>query len=334
MLRCALRGIPPKNAAPPVLGLRPLSSAWRRNAKHAGHERWRVNALRGAPGRAYSSRGERPTRSATSHSQQQIVACDRESEVCRGGFADQTAGHPLPARPRTTKPNRTASTCDVRAHLYRLTGVDLTRIDGIDAPTALKVVAETGLDMRRWPSDKHFASWLTLAPGTKVSGGKTISGHTKPSASRAAAALRLAARSLHHSKSALGAFFRRLKARLGAPKVITATAHTLARLIYRILKGGTDYVDQGQEYYERRYQTRASSPPFRAARTRPATPSSRRPDHAPRRAKPDALSYLEGGIPFVATSPPPFRETQRIIGGSGAGRPRRPRQPTSSWCRW
>jgi transposase len=184
---------------------------------------------------------------------------DREIEVCLGGFADKTAGHTLPAKPRTTKPNRTAPTFDVRTHLYRLTGVDLTRIDGIDAPTALKVVAETGLDMSRWPSDKHFASWLTLAPGTKVSGGKTLSGRTKPSASRAAAALRLAARSLHHSKSALGAFFRRLKTRLGAPKAITATAHKLARLIYRMLKGGTDYVDQGQEYYERRYQTRVLS---------------------------------------------------------------------------
>jgi len=92
--------------------------------------------------------------------------------------------------------------------------------------------------MRRWPSEKHFASWLTLAPGTQVSGGKTLSGRTKPSASRAAAALRLAARSLHHSKSALGAFFRRLKTRLGAPKAITATAHKLARLIYRMLKCG------------------------------------------------------------------------------------------------
>jgi transposase len=176
--------------------------------------------------------------------QEQIVAFDREIEVCLGGFPDQTAGHTLPAKPRTTKPNRTAPTFDVRTHLYRLTGVDLTRIDGIDAPTALKVVAETGLDMSRWPSDKHFASWLTLAPGTKVSGGKTLSGRTKPSASRAAAALRLAARSLHHSKSALGAFFRRLKTRLGAPKAITATAHKLARLIYRMLKCGTDYVDQ------------------------------------------------------------------------------------------
>jgi transposase len=70
--------------------------------------------------------------------QQQIVACDREVEVCRGGFADKTAGHTLPAKPRTTKPNRTAPTFDVRTHLYRLTGVDLTRIDGIDAPTASK----------------------------------------------------------------------------------------------------------------------------------------------------------------------------------------------------
>ena len=142
--------------------------------------------------------------------------------------------------------------CDVRTHLYRRTGVDLTRSDGSDAPTALTVVAETGRDMRRWPSGKHFASWLTLAPGTTVSGGTTLSGRTKPSASRAAAALRLAAGSLHHSTSALGAFFRRLKTRLGAPKAITATAHQLARLISRMLKGGTDYVDQGQEYYERR----------------------------------------------------------------------------------
>jgi transposase len=202
-------------------------------------------------------------------------------EVCLGGFADQTAGHPLPAKPRTTKPNRTAPTFDVRTHLYRLTGVDLTRIDGIDAPTALKVVAETGLDMRRWPSDKHFASWLTLAPGTKVSGGKTLSGRTKPSASRAAAALRLAAGSLHHSKSALGAFFRRLKTRLGAPKAITATAHKLARLIYRMLRCGTDYVDQGQAYYERRYQTRVLSTLSRRAHALGYTLIIKTPDQEP-----------------------------------------------------
>jgi transposase len=210
------------------------------------------------------------------------VACDLEIEGCLGGFADKTAGHTLPAKPRTTKPNRTAPTFEVRTHLFRLTGVDLTRIDGIDAATALTtVVAETGLDMRRWPSDKHFASWLTLVLGTKVSGGKTLSGRTKPSASRAAAALRLAARSLHHSKSALGAFFRRLKARLGAPKAITATAHKLARLIYRMLKCGTDYVDQVQEYYERRYQTRVLSTLSRRAHALGYTLIIKTPDQAP-----------------------------------------------------
>jgi hypothetical protein len=165
-------------------------------------------------------------------------------------------GPHAPGQATHDKPNRTGPTFDVRTHLYRLTGVDLTRIDRIDAPTALKVVAETGLDMRRWPSEKHFAS-ADPRPGHEgLRRGKTLSGRTKPSARRAAAALRLAARSLHPSKSALGAFFRRLKARLGTPKAITTSAHKLARLIYRMLTCGTDYVDQGQEYYERRYQTR------------------------------------------------------------------------------
>ena len=108
--------------------------------------------------------------------------------------------------------------------------------------------------MTRWPSEKHFASWLGLAPGTRVSGGKQLSGRTKPSTSRAAAALRMAASSLHHSQSALGAFFRRMKARVGPPKAITATARKLACLIYRLLRFGTQYVDRGQDYYERRYQ--------------------------------------------------------------------------------
>jgi transposase len=121
------------------------------------------------------------------------------------------------------------------------------------------VVAEIGLDMTRWPTEKPFASWLSLAPGRQVSGGKPLSGRTKPSASRVAAALRLAASSLYHSRSALGAFHRRLNARLGAPKAITATAHKLARLIDCMLRFGTESVDVGQDYYERRYQRRVVS---------------------------------------------------------------------------
>jgi transposase len=117
------------------------------------------------------------------------------------------------------------------------------------------LVAEIGLDMTCWPTEKHFASWLGLAPGSKVTGGKPLSSRTKPCASRAATALRLAARSLHHSRSALGACYRRLKGRLGVPKAITAAAHKLACLIYRTLRFGTEYVDSGQDYYEQRYQS-------------------------------------------------------------------------------
>ena len=99
-----------------------------------------------------------------------------------------------------------------------MTGVDLTRIDGVDAYTALKVISEIGADMTKWPSAKHFASWLGLSPNNRITGGRVISSKTKPSANRAAAALRLAANALHRSDSALGAFLRRKKAHLGAPQ--------------------------------------------------------------------------------------------------------------------
>lgn len=140
--------------------------------------------------------------------------------------------------------------------LQRMSGVDLTRIDGIDTNSALKIIAEIDIDMSRWKSAKHFSSWLGLCPGTKVSGGKVLSGKSKPVANRAAATLRMSSFTLFNSKSALGAFLRRQRSRLGAPKAITATAHKLARLVYTMLKHGTAYVDAGQEYYEERYRTR------------------------------------------------------------------------------
>ncbi len=140
--------------------------------------------------------------------------------------------------------------------LQRMSGVDLTSIDGINTNTALKILAEIGTDMSRWKTAKHFASWLGLSPGTKVSGGKVLSSATKPVANKAAAALRMAAFTLFNSKSALGAYLRRQRARLGSPKAITATAHKLARLVYAMLKHGTAYVDAGQAYYEERYRSR------------------------------------------------------------------------------
>jgi len=145
---------------------------------------------------------------------------------------------------------------NVAEALQLMSGVDLTSIDGIDTNTVLKILAEIGTDMSRWKSAKHFASWLGLSPGTKVSGGKVLSSATKPVANKAAAALRIAGFTLLNSKSALGAYLRRQKARLGAPKAITATAHKLARLVYMMLKQGMAYVDAGQEYYEKRYRGR------------------------------------------------------------------------------
>ena len=137
-----------------------------------------------------------------------------------------------------------------------MTGVDLTAIEGLEATTVLKVVSETGIDMNKWFTDKHFSSWLGLCPGSKKSGGRNYSSRTKPCANRAAAALRLAAQSLHHSHSYLGAFLRRKAAQHGMPKAITATAHKLARLIYFMLKYGSEYVAKTQEDYEQSHRQR------------------------------------------------------------------------------
>ena len=186
--------------------------------------------------------------------QRQIAACDRQIEACLQQFQDKSAQSSV--SPRKGKRWLGEVSFDARAYLHRITGVDLTQIDGIEANTALTVVSEIGVDMNRWPTEKHFGSWLGLAPGNKISGGKRLSSRTKPSANRAAAALRLAAQALTHSQSALGAYFRRLKARLGAPKTITAAAYKLARIVYRMLKFGAGYVDQGEAAYEERYRER------------------------------------------------------------------------------
>jgi transposase len=145
---------------------------------------------------------------------------------------------------------------DLRSELIRTTGVDLTKIPSIGASTALTIISEIGLDMSRWKSPKHFASWLGLSPGNKVSGGKRLSGKTKPCANRVAIALRIAANSLYQSQCAFGAFLRRMKGRLGSPKAITALAHKLAKLIYMMLKHGVEYVEKGIEFYENMYKQR------------------------------------------------------------------------------
>jgi transposase len=145
---------------------------------------------------------------------------------------------------------------DVRSELVRMTGVDLTIIPSIGASTGLSIISEIGTDMTKWPNSKHFASWLGLCPGNKVSGGKRLSGKTKPCANRVAIMLRLAANTLYNSECAFGAYLRRMKARLGPAKAITALAHKLAKLIYNMLKYGFEYVEKGVEFYEEMYRER------------------------------------------------------------------------------
>ena len=197
--------------------------------------------------------------------QDKIAECDREIEARLEQFEDRSDGEP-PAPNGKKRNQKNAPRFDVQSRLYRMTRVDLTRIDGVDGFTALKVVSEVGTDMTKWESAKHFASWLGLSPNNRITGGKVISSRTKANANRAAAALRLAANALHRSDSALGAFLRRKKAQLGAPKAITATAHKLARIICSMLRHGQTYADAGAEYYERQYQQRA----LRAAKRRAA----------------------------------------------------------------
>ena len=148
--------------------------------------------------------------------QDKIAECDREIEAQLERFEDHSNGDPPAAKSGRRRSKGNAPRFDVWTHLYRMTGVDLTQIDGVDAYTALKVVSEIGTDMTKWPSAKHFASWLGLSPNNRITGGKVMSSKTKPSANRASAALRLAANALHRSDSALGAFLRRKKAHLGA----------------------------------------------------------------------------------------------------------------------
>jgi transposase len=187
--------------------------------------------------------------------QAKIAACDERIQAHLQTFEDHSGGQPLPqgSPPRS---DRHDLRFDATAELYRLTGVDLTAVSGLEAHTVLTVLSETGLDMTKWPTSGHFGSWLGLAPNNRVSGGKVLGRRTIPSANRAATALRLAAQSLHHSRSALGAFLRRKAAQKGMPKAITATAYKLARLIYSMLTHGTPFVEQGQDYYEHHYRER------------------------------------------------------------------------------
>jgi len=155
---------------------------------------------------------------------------------------------------------------DVRTALYYLTGVDLTAIEGIDEVHALTLVSELGSDFTKWPTVKHFTSWLGLCPNWKKTGGKVQSSKTRKGKNRAASALRLAAWSLIRSHSYLGAYLRRQRARLGAPKAITATAHKLARILYNLMRHGIAYMKKEEAAYAEQVRDRLEKQLRRRAR--------------------------------------------------------------------
>jgi hypothetical protein len=190
--------------------------------------------------------------------QRQIQTCDSEIESLLRTLAAKQRRPKAPVPSPRCKPRF----CDneprfeIRDPLYRLAGADLTQIDSIGPYTALKLIAEIGTDMSRWPTPGHFTSWLTLAPKNKITGGRLISSRTQPSANRAATVLRMCAMVVGRTSTALGAYYRRIAYRIGKPKAITATARKLAILVYRTLKGDLAYSDPGAKAYEEQHRDR------------------------------------------------------------------------------
>jgi transposase len=189
--------------------------------------------------------------------QVQLEVCDQQiaQSLLRLSQQKSPPSEPLPKpRHRTRQPN--ALNFDVRSLLYQLVGVDLTQIHGIGPYLALRLVAECGTDLSRWRTAHHFTSWLTLAPGCRISGGKVLSAHTRKTKNRVTAHLRLAAVTIGRTNTALGAFYRRLSARIGKAKAVTATARKIAILFYNAMRFGMAYQDPGADHYEQKYRGR------------------------------------------------------------------------------
>ena len=188
--------------------------------------------------------------------QKQIAQCDQQLAQYLAQLEDRTQGATLPEETRKgrRKKKKGNPQFNLREELFRMTGTDLTQIDGIDVITAMTMVSEVGWDMSKWKTENHFVSWLKLSPDNKISGGKIIGKGRLPTNNRATTVLRMAASTLRESDSYLGAQFRRLRTRLGPPVATKAMAAKLARLVYRMLRYGMKYVDQGAECYDAQYR--------------------------------------------------------------------------------
>jgi transposase len=200
--------------------------------------------------------------------QAKVAVCDGRIEAVLKRLRKASSvpvGKPPPVR--TTKKQGNDLNFDVRAALHGLLGCDVTQIHGLGPYLALKLVGECGTNLSAWPNAKHFTSWLCLSPSNKISGGKVLSSRTRRSGSRAAALLRLAAVAVGRTDTALGAFYRRLSARVGKAKAVTATARKIAVLFYNTLRHGMEYSDPGASHYEERYRRRVITNIERRARS-------------------------------------------------------------------
>ena len=187
---------------------------------------------------------------------EKITACEAAIEEYLATLAPVTED-PLPEPPTGSGTKKAAEFAfDVRQEMYRQVGVDLFRVPGFNEETVLRLLSETGRDLTRWPSEKHFASWLSLCPGTKKSGGKVLSSRTQPNRNRAAEALRRAAVSAGRTETEIGAYFRRKRAQKGPAGAVTATAHKLAKLYYVLVKEQQEYEPQTAGQYEAKQQQR------------------------------------------------------------------------------
>ena len=201
----------------------------------------------------------RQAHEAYQFAREQMQRCDTtiEAWLTRTEKVIDASTHPLP--PSTSshkKPQNNEPAYDARSYLYEIYGVDLTQIPGFQASTIQTLLSEVGRDVGKWKTEKQFTSWLGLCPNFKRSGGKDMSSQTRKIQSRSARAFRMAARALDKSTSYLGAFYRRMKARLGKPKALTATARKLAVIFYHMVKHGTTYQELGEDYYRKQQKQR------------------------------------------------------------------------------
>lgn len=188
--------------------------------------------------------------------QNQIASCDLQLRKHLESFGSRVdlQAQPIGPKPKGKKGSKNAPQFDLRTELYRITGIDWAQINGLDVLTAQTVMAEAGADLSAFAGEKQFTSWLGLSPTNEKSGGKILNRRTRKVVNRATVAFRNAASTLLRSQSYLGAQYRRLRTRLGAPKAVTAMARKLACLYFRLIRHGQPYVDKGTDYYEARYR--------------------------------------------------------------------------------